>query len=208
MDNQTYLNQIAVKQTTSRGIGNFFTPTMIKIIIGAVIALIFVIILGSILNSANQKTIDLYTAFHLRLQNLTAGNGPLSTYTKNLKSSDLRSPDLRSLAGNLQTYLTSTSLEMSSLLSTLKVDTSNPSEQATADSNISSYTSELADAKLNGVLDRTFASSTALQISILLSMESEIRAKTDNSSLANLMDRSSADLNKLLAQFTNYSNSH
>lgn len=203
MDNQTYLNQIAVKQTTSRGIGNFFTPTMIKIIIGAVIALIFVIILGSILNSANQKTIDLYTAFHLRLQNLTAGNGPLSTYTKNLKSSDLRS-----LAGNLQTSLTSTSQEMSSLLSTLKVDTSNPSEQATADSNISSYTSELADAKLNGVLDRTFASSTALQISILLSMESEIRAKTDNSSLANLMDRSSADLNKLLAQFTNYSNSH
>ena len=203
MDNQTYLNQIAVKQTTSRGIGNFFTPTMIKIIIGAVIALIFVIILGSILNSANQKTIDLYTAFHLRLQNLTAGNGPLSTYTKNLKSSDLRS-----LAGNLQTSLTSTSQEMSSLLSTLKVDTSNPSEQATADSNISSYTSELADAKLNGVLDRTFASSTALQISILLSMESEIRAKTDNSSLANLMDRSSADLNKLLAQFTDYSNSH
>lgn len=203
MDNQTYLNQIAVKPTPNQGIGRFLSPAIIKLIIGAVIALIFIIILGSILNSANQKTIDLYASFNLRIQNLISSNGPLATYTKDLKSSDLRN-----LSGTLQSSLNSTAKELSGLLSSLGVDTSNISETAQSDANISSYTSELANAKLNGVLDRTFASSTSLQISILLSMESEIRAKTDNSSLASLVDRSSADLETLLTQFTDYSNSH
>ena len=203
MDNQTYLNQIAVKAAPQKGINRFLTPTIIKIIIGAVVALVFIIILGSILNAANQKTVDLYASFHLRLENLISSSGPLNTYTKDLKSSDLRS-----LSGTLQSSLTSTSRELSGMLSTLGVNTDDMSDTARQDANIAEYTAGLADAKLNGVLDRTFASSTALQISILLSMESEIRAKTDNSSLANLIDRSSADLNTLLTQFTDYSNSH
>ncbi|MDR3297797.1 MAG: hypothetical protein LBT19_00215 [Candidatus Nomurabacteria bacterium] len=205
MDNETYLKHIAAQSRPVSASSKLLSPNVIKLIAGAVIALILIIVLGSVLSSANQKTIGLYERFYLRLQNFSKDNGPLVKYTNDLKSSDLRS-----LAGTLKTSLTVTARDVSSLLSTLKVDVANISAEASADEAIvlATYEGELLDAKMNGLLDRNFATATTLQISLLLSLESEIREKSDSVELATIIDKSRTDLEALRVQFKNYSDSH
>jgi hypothetical protein len=176
---------------------------MIKIIAGAIIALVLIIVLGSVLNAANQRNITLHERLYLRLQNLSAEDGPLTTY-----GTILRSSDLRSLAGTLKTSLTVTARDLNGILADLRVDPAAISETATNEENTirMTYEGELRDAQLNGILDRTFASSTALQISLLLSLQSDVRERTDNATLASILDRSTSDLNALLESFTQYSN--
>ena len=204
MDNEAYLKHIAA-QTRPTPSNRLLSPTIIKLIAGALIALILIIALGIILNSANQRTITVFERYHLRLQNLSSDSGPLVTYGNTLKSSDLRS-----LSNTLKTSLTATSRDFSAVLADLNVDITVLSETATTEEAavIASFEGELRDAQLNGILDRTFASSTILQISLLLSLQSEVREKSDNSALTSILDRSDNDLNTLLESFTNYSNSH
>ncbi|MFV0485072.1 MAG: hypothetical protein ACK5MU_02475 [Candidatus Saccharimonadales bacterium] len=205
MDNETYLEHIAAQARPSAKGGKLLSPGVIKLIAGAVIALILIIVLGSVLNSANQKNITMYERFYLRVSNLSATSGPLAQYGKELKSSDLRM-----LSSTLLTSLTGTARDLSGVLSDLKVDTAAMSPEATNEEAgvLSSYTSALSDAKMNGLLDRTFATSTTLQISLLLSMESEISEKTDNAALATIVAKSTSDLQALLQQFEDYSNSN
>lgn len=205
MDNETYLEQIAAQARPNKTPGKLLSPGIIKLIAGAIIALILIIVLGSVLSSANQKTITLYERYYLKVKNLSAANGPLASYGKELKSSDLRL-----LSSTLLTSLTGTARDLNGVLSDIKVDTANISPEATKEEStvFTGYTASLSDAKLNGLLDRTFATSTTLQISLLLSLESEISEKTDNNSLASIVSKSKADLQALLQQFEDYSNSN
>lgn len=205
MDNETYLNHIATQARPGVAANKLLSPGIIKLIAGAVIALILMIVLGSVLSAANQKTVSMYEKFYLRVSNLSSAGGPLVTYTRDLKSSDLRS-----LAGTLQSTLTVTERDLKNVLAELKVDSAAISAESTsAESGVlTTYASELSNAKLNGLLDRTFANATTLQISLLLSMESEIREKTSNTTLAGIVDKSTSDLNALLKQFQDYSNSN
>ena len=205
MDNETYLEHIAAQAQPSSKAGKLLSPGIIKLIAGAVIALILIIVLGSVLSSANQKTITMYEKFYLRITNLSATNGPLATYGKELKSSDLRL-----LSSTLLSSLTVTARDLGGVLGDLKVDAAAISTEASTEAAgaLATYTAALSDAKLNGLLDRTFATSTTLQISLLISMESEIAEKTDNTSLATIVAKSKADLQALLLEFEDYSNSN
>ena len=205
MDNETYLEHIAVQARPSGKGGKILSPGIIKLIAGAVIALILMIVLGSVLSATNQKTITMYEKYYLRITNLAKPTGPLGTYGKELKSSDLRL-----LSSTLLSSLTVTARDLSGVLSDLKVDTSAISQEATTfdATALATYNASLSDAKLNGLLDRTFATSTTLQISLILSMELEIAEKTDNSTLATIVAKSRSDLEALLQQFEDYSNSN
>lgn len=204
MDNQDYLDQIAVKPQSSMA-AQIFTPKLIKIISGAIIALVLIFVLGAIINGFGAKDKALYESYHLRLQNLSAENGPITTYAKSIKSSKLRS-----LAGTLRSSLFVTATNYSAITSNLKVDISAISDSAaeTESANLIDYTNKLKDAKLNGLLDRSFATSTALQISEILSMESEIRNKTKDAAVLNIVDTSTENLKILYQELTDFANSN
>jgi hypothetical protein len=204
MDNLEYLNKISTKSTNKPQNNNrLLSPTMIKVIVGGAAALILIIVLGIIINSTNGKTSTLYETLYLRLQNLSADNGPLATYARDLKSSDLRA-----VTGTLKSSLTVTTNNFSRLLPDININLKNISEDtATSEANlISEYASSLQTAKLNGYLDRTFASSTTLQISLLLALQSEILEKTSNDAVKEILSQSSSDLTLLHARFVELSN--
>ena len=64
------------------------------------------------------------------------------------------------------------------------------------------------DAKLNGQLDKTLASETAYQLSMLISLEQQARAKSTNDDYAQALDNSMRDLEALQKLFKDYSDTH
>lgn len=204
MDNADYLQHIA-KQTKSaqKSGGGLLSPTMIKLIAGGIIAFILIMVLGAVINGANSKTTALYEGLYLRLQNFSADNGPLAKYSKSLKSSDIRAA-----AGSLKNSLYATHQSLSGALSELKIDPAELNEETIAEENavIEDYEFSLHNAKLNGLLDRTYVNSTLLQITLIYSMESEILEKTDSETIKEILVRSMTDLAILHEKFTELSN--
>lgn len=206
MDNIDYLNQISAQKTSTASTASsdrLLSPGIIKLLIGAGIALVAIIIIGIALNSSGGKTNNLYQTFYLRVQNLSASSGPIATYSKNLKSSDLRA-----ISGTLRTSLDATYSSLNSILGELRIDPEelNQSVVTSEASHLETYATDLQNAKLNGLLDRTYASSTTLQISLLLSLESEIYEKTSSAALQEIIEQSYSDLAILHDRFTELSN--
>ncbi|MCL1839840.1 hypothetical protein FWF89_02460 [Candidatus Saccharibacteria bacterium] len=201
MDNQDYLNQIAAKPTPNSK--RFFSPFIIKIIIAAVAALALIITLGGVMSSINNHTTALYQSFYLRLHNLSSDTGPIATFSRYIKSSELRA-----LAGTLKSSLNASSQNFTSVLAEMEISTTeiNPDAAASDAAVIAEYTQTLQDARLNGLLDRTFANSTTLQISLLLAIGSEIleRNPTDNARV--VVDQIMSGLEILHTRFANYNN--
>lgn len=205
MDNKAYLDQIAVKGKRHLVSGPILSPTILKLLIVAIIAIISLFIVGAVISSTNTQLSDNYARLFTRIKNFTENDGPLNTYGEELKSSDLRAHAL-----TLSSSLTSTLNSLGGIANNLGVDPDNPpsSVQDSEAELLGAFNSTLYSAQLNGQLDRSFASETAYQISLLLSLESEIREKSSNSNLAPILDSSINDLTSLQKNFTDYSNSH
>jgi len=207
MDNLEYLNKIstesAAKSAKSQNDNSLLSPTIIKILIGAAAALVLIVILGAVLSGSSSRTTALYESFYLRLQNLSADNGPIATYARDLKSSNLRAA-----SGTLKSSLTVTYQNFANLLPELNVDPANISEYvATSETDIlADYKASLQNAKLNGLLDRTFAHSTTLQISLLIAIGSEILERNPPDNARAIIDKSVNDLQILHARFVELSN--
>jgi|GEM_PF-3578804 len=206
MDNLDYLNKISTESNKSAKASNddrLLSSAIIKILIGGAAALVLIIILGLVLGGTSSRTIALYESFHLRLQNLSADNGPIATYVRDVKSSQLRA-----ITGTLRSTLSGASREFSAILPDLNVDPALISESvATSEADIlAAYTNDLHNAKLNGLLDRTFASSTTLQISLLIAIGSEILERGPPDDARAIIEKTITDLQILHAQFVEVSN--
>ena len=98
MDNKAYLDEIAVKGKYKGNTGPIISPVIIKLIIAALFAVIALAIVGGIISSKNQETIQLYEAVYERIA-LLAGNGsPFKEYQNSLYSSDLRANNISVLS--------------------------------------------------------------------------------------------------------------
>lgn len=204
MDNLEYLQQIAkanrplppaqpVKSQTS---------TLIKIIVGGIVAFIAVVILGIALGNMGAKTGDLAKQIYVRANNL---NTTVTTYNKSLKSSRLRS-----ISTSLSGTLINTTGQLSTYLGSLKEGDKNaliPSESVLNSETelTNALNTSLNNAKLNGILDRTYAHQISLQVSLLLSLEAQLIARQPDQPLLSIIEQSYSSLSTIQTSLEEYS---
>lgn len=207
MDNKTYLDQIAVKGESLQKT-TILSPGLIKLILGAFVALIAILVIAAILNSTNNRPKDIARDVFVRMNAMSAEEGPLAVYSRNIKDSKLRN-----YGNQLRQALRTSISKFSPVLETMGVsvefepETDGLTNGTTEDKDavsVGQYKSELHDARLKGLLDRQFASKTSLQITYILNLQYELRDRTKNEELAAVIDASSKDLEELQNLLTKY----
>lgn len=208
MDNLEYLNKIS-KPTTgaakTTGKAKLFgnNSAIWKIAIGGAVIFFLLMMLGNLMGSLNSKTSDLTKQLYTRSNNL---NTVITANNKVLKSSRLRaiglslSAVLTNSTRELQAYLTPEgSDKKKALVPDAKLA---KTEQETLD-NLQNI---LTNARLNGILDRTYSNQIGLQVALLLSMISELNARTKDAKLKEILATFHSNLQPIYQSLEEYSN--
>lgn len=202
MDNLEYLNHIAQSNRPTKAARAGATNSLIvKILLGGIALFVVILIIGLMLGG-NSKTSDLTKQLYVRTTNL---NSTITTYNPNLKSSKLRaigislSGTLTNASSQLSNYITSTDSGKNALV---------PNSEITAQEaeTMNSLNLALESAKLNGILDRTYVTQVHLQVSLLLSMISQLSARTDDEALMSILGSYISSLAVIEQSFQDYSN--
>lgn len=191
MDNFEYLNQIAQsthpQKPQSSGLSNLLRNPIFKIAIGGIILFFLLMIIGGLLGNVNHKSSDLTKQLYVRANNL---NSVITTNNQLLKSSRLRALNL-----SLSTVLTNATRDLSAYLvpedakSKDKANALTPSEKlANSESELlDNLNTTLTNARLNGILDRTYSNQITLQVSLLMSLTTELYARTKDEKLQEIL---------------------
>lgn len=200
MDGQDYLNQISAQaRPEKKSKLNFMNSPIFKVSIGGIIALILIVIIGSILTSSSGgiKSRSISLKYHIdNTLNI------ISTYQPDIKSSNLRSS-----SASLYSVLSNTSRELTDYLignfnyadgsETYQTDFEN------ASMNSAILESDLFNAKINGILDKVYASKMAYEISSIMSEENTIYDSTDDAYFQSILSASYQSLETLYPNFNN-----
>ena len=197
MDNISYLKSISAKpqKTTSPLFSKKF---LIPLIAVAVIS-ILIIIFGS-LSGSTPKNLDTTVRLNNRTTNLIK---TLSTYNKSLKSSELRA-----MGASLSSVLQNTTAP---LADSVKNDFGKVSKDTTdkiaaeETEYITNVNNTLEDARLNAILDRTYAREMAYQAAMLRSLQQECVSSTKNDTLKSSLESSIDSLDNLYNQLSKFS---
>ncbi|MBO4855057.1 hypothetical protein J5500_01455 [Candidatus Saccharibacteria bacterium] len=205
MDNKAYLDEIAVKGKKKFSAGPILTPVMIKLIIVGVAAVIAMIVVATMLGSKKDDSAAIHENVYFRMTRLIDKKGPLATYIKKLKSSELRT-----YTSTLSSSLTTTTTSIKAVAGKIGLNTNSASGPVSSEINslFTTLDSELDRAYLSGNLDVTYASSIAYQLALLISLETQARSKTSDATYAKTLDESKADLESLEESFRNYADTH
>ncbi len=176
------------------------TPVMIKLIAAALVAVVAMIVIGTILSNKNQEVAEVHQMVYARIDSLLDKKGPFNSYSEDLKSSDLR------------TY----TVQLLSSLETTRSTLNRSGQDFTASENIttensalmSAFQYELKEATLNGQLDKVYATDAAYHLSLLILLEEQALAKATNDTYANALNSSITDLKVLEENFRDYSDTH
>ena len=201
MDGQEYLNQISAKNRPLAKSGNsFLSSKFFKIGLIGVVALILIIILGSILGSGKGGEKNLSIDLYLHINNT---NEIVKKYQSNIKSSELRS-DAASLSGilsdinsKIEGYLTEKY--------NFKVKDIEKKKVEEAKQQMDALDSELFEAKINGILDRIFAHKIAYEISMIMSEEAKLLNSTRNDEYHAVVEENYNSLKNLYDKFNDFS---
>ncbi|MBQ7040797.1 hypothetical protein IJN73_01880 [Candidatus Saccharibacteria bacterium] len=200
MNDIEYLNTIAKDNRTeiAPAKDHILDPKWIKIIIGAVAAVIVMMIIGGILSGLGNGERDLLDKIYARTNNL---NTSINNYSDSLKSSDLRS-----MASSLSTVLRETNAKVGAILTSDYGDTTPKDESITSEEtdHIAAVDSALNYGKINGLLDRYFAHEMSREIVLLQSLESEALEKSDGDAIKSALSSSWNNLEKLKPQFEDF----
>ncbi|MBR3052456.1 hypothetical protein IKG60_02450 [Candidatus Saccharibacteria bacterium] len=208
MNSQDYLNQISAASqpvSGSHSSGNSKLNNILHskfFLIGFIGLAIFILILviGQVLGGTkvNLRTELVQLKFHI-------GNTSslISTYQPNLKSSELRS-----YSASLQSILSVTDSNLTSYLTeeyNYKESEEDEGLSLELATERDALENELFEAKINGVLDRTYARKMTYEISIFMSEESKIYNSARDESLRAIIDQSYSSLENLYDNFNNFS---
>lgn len=201
MDNMAYLDKIAASNRPAKASTGPF-PFSPKIMIGlgiAVFAIILIMVLGSALGGDKNSEQTLVEKLSLRSENV---GKTIDTYNKSVKSSELRS-----MGSSLRAVLTELSSKTSTFLTEDFNSKNKTSKKLTEDETayVEELNTTLENAKLNGLLDRTFVREMTLQIGLLMSMESECSSRTKKTDIKDFLSSSYSNLENLHDSFSNYS---
>lgn len=201
MENQEYLNQIAGQnrplEKPRNGIlsSKFFIVGLIGVIL-----FIVIMIIGSIVGGNKGGLKNKNYALSLHLENT-------STVIKNYQPS-LKSSALRSSAASLDGLLSDTNKKLNDYIAEkYNVKTKDMdkkiAEEATA--NKDGLEAELFEAKINGILDRTFAYKMAYEISMVMAEEEQIYNSANDDTLKEILSTSYTSLENLYDKFNDFS---
>ncbi len=205
MNNLEYLNQISAAPAPSSvakpSLFSSLNKKVLLIIVGALVALGAVLGALSYFSSRSSEIPELspLNSLYLRLNVLSEA---IEAYNDKVKS-----PALRSSGRSLAVILENDKSSLSSLLasdygekvSSLKPDVSLEKESK-------DLLASLEKARLNGLLDRTYASELAYEISVLLIYETSASEKSSSSSLKSFLASSSSSLTALKSDLEEFSN--
>jgi len=201
MDNLEYLNHIAKSNRPTKSAKSGVTNSLIvKILVGGLLLFALIFIIGGMLGGSTKSS-DLVKQLYTRTTNLES---TLGTYNPSLKSSKLRAIGL-SLVGTLanassqiSSYITTTDDSKNALVPKEEI-----MNQETENNNALNLA--LENAKLNGILDRTYATQIQLQVSLLLSLISQLSSRSDDEALINILNNYASSLTIIEQSFQNFS---
>lgn len=198
MNNLEYLNQISKNsRPVKTGSKNQGFGMIIKIAVIGIVAFAVLMIIGAILSNKTNSTSTLGPQIYLRTANLET---TINNYNKSLRSSRLRSIGL-----TLSSTLTAA---INQLDPSFKNSSSKDKALVTSETEYqSNLDSILTNAKLNGMLDRTYANQMQLQTSLLLSMLDQAINHTKDENLKNIYIQYQSNLATSNTDLINYSNS-
>lgn len=203
MESQEYLNQISAKvrpEKVSKGGLNFLNSIYVKIILGAVAALVLLALLGSLIAGTRVDESTKVLSLSARIANTES---VIKAYQANIKSSDLRSN-----AASLASVLANTSRELTTYASEKyksKGKDAQKAIEAKATTDKEELETELFSAKINGILDRIFAHKMAYEISVIATREEEIINSTGKAELKEILTTSYESLANLYDKFNDFS---
>ncbi len=200
MDNKAYLDEIAVKGKKKFSAGPILTPVMIKLIAAALVAVVAMIVIGTILSNKNQEVAEVHQMVYARIDSLLDKKGPFNSYSEDLKSSDLRTYTVQ-LLSSLETTRSTLNRSGQDFTASENVTTENSAL-------MSAFQYELKEATLNGQLDKVYATDAAYHLSLLILLEEQALAKATNDTYANALNSSITDLKVLEENFRDYSDTH
>lgn len=203
MDGQEYLDQISARNRRVASSSNKLLSSKffwVGLIGAGLFALLLII--GSILGKGNGGEKNRCFELSTRLKNVSE---LITEYQPNVRSSELRSSSasLYGVLTNTDSELTQYVTEKYKVKDIAKGLDKKSAEQAEADRN--ELNDELFKAKINGILDRTYANKMAYEISILMAEEDELYNKTKDSTLTDILEKSSNSLENLYDKFDNFS---
>ena len=179
MDNKAYLDQIAVKET-KKGQTSLLSPGLIKLILGALVLIVMLIVIISIFSGQNKVSYNSYAELQARYSKLLAEDSPMLLQKENLHSSELRA-NTASFVSLAKSFLGTYTDAASS--AGIDVWTLSSDRNAVVESDFSDFSTNLNDAYMNGYLDQSFASECSYQLAVLIQLEDDIYKTTANDSL-------------------------
>lgn len=206
MDNLEYLQHISQSNRPVTPTKQTQIPIALigKILLGGIVATALLIGISVLINNSSNKSEDLVQQLYLRINNISR------TVTDNTRL--LKSSQLRSISVSLTGALANTSNQLTNYATTHnedgKKDPLAPRDailEVEANS-INTLNTVLANAKLNGILDRTYAVQIHLQVSLLLSIASELASRTDDPELIQILQQFQSSLSVIEQSLDNYSN--
>lgn len=205
MDGQQYLNQISAEnRPAKKSSSKLFSSKFFWVGTIGVVAFIFIMIIGSLLggNKGGEKNNGVRLALHAKNTAEIA-----KTYQPDIKSSKLRGYSsslyglLTELDKNVSEYLEEKYALKSGNLEK-NVDKKIAEEATTMKDGLES---ELFEAKINGILDRTFAHKMAYEISLFMSEENSLMKSSKNETLKATITKSYDSLENLYNNFNDFS---
>lgn len=201
MNEQEYLNQISAEvrpEKAPKVRNGIFASPFFKVGVIGLVALVLIMIVGSVLSSGKTdgKTRTIQLLLHL---DNTAK--VISDYQPSVKSSDLRSS-----SASLYSVLTNTSRETTNYLSENYGYKSASNDLVTqADTERDGLEADLFDAKINGTLDRIFAHKMEYEITMILAEEQSVYRVTSDSGYRSALESSMSSLETLYDKFNSFS---
>lgn len=176
-----YLNQIAPQQKKP-GLNN----RMFFFIIGGGLALALIIGALTLFSSGSSGPTQ-------KMETLAARIKTLQTISDNAQV-NIKSNSLRSTNSTLDILLTNAYRDIATPLTKNNIDIKNLDKNITAAENGAALTQKLADAKLNAVFDRTYASEMNYQLNTVLVLMQDIYTRVNSKSMKDFITTTTTNL--------------
>lgn len=205
MDGQQYLNQISQSNRPAAGGGGKLANILHSkfFIVGAIGVglLIVILIIGAMLGGGEDKSPkSLSYALYLHLDNDAA---VIKDYQSSLKSSKLRSS-----SASLESVFSGTKSQLEEYMKAkYNFKAKDISKGMTQEATLAkdALANSLFEAKINGILDRTYAHKMAYEISLVMAEEATLANSAKDATLQELLETSYGSLTNLYDEFENFS---
>ena len=202
MDNFAYLNEISASNRPVKNPAtapkSLKTATIVKIVAAGAVLFFLLMAVGALVGNLKGKTDSLLKQLYLRTTNMST---IMEDYNRDLKSSDLRS-----LAASLAGTLTNATNQLAGVMGAEDPEDAAPDAATTEEETavLNELNTSLTNARLNGILDRAYANLVGLQVSLIMSMISELEARTDDAELLKVLSTYRGNLEVLHQGFEAY----